>query len=157
KVGNFDLVLCGYQAIDGDTAQTGPQIAEYLNLPQACYVDNIEKVEKGEITVTRRNDDGYERLLLTLPALFTVSKIATVPRYPIMRNLIDACRENAPIQIWDAADIGALNHELGMEGSLTQVVKTFSPKTKRAGELLDGDVPRSVSVLLEKVRKAHLF
>ncbi len=157
KIGDFDLVLCGYQAIDGDTAQTGPQIAEYLGLPQACYVDNIEKFEHDKIIVTRRNDEGYERLSLTLPALLTVSKIASTPRYPMMRNLIDACRENAPIQVWNAANIGALNSELGMNGSLTQVVKTFSPKTKRAGELLEGDVPEAVSGLLKKVREAHLI
>jgi len=157
KIGDFDLILCGYQAIDGDTAQTGPQIAEYLGLPQACYVDNIENVEAGKITVTRRNDEGYERLSLTLPALLTVSKITVAPRYPMMGNLIDAGCEDAAIQIWNAADIGALNSELGMEGSLTQVVKTFSPKTKRVGELLEGDVPEMVSELLGKVRQAHLI
>ena len=157
KIGDFDLVLCGSQAIDGDTAQTGPQIAEYLNLPQACYVDNIEKFAAGEITVTRRNDDGYERLSLTLPALLTVSKISAAPRYPMMGNLIDACRENAPIEVWNAADIGALNNELGMVGSLTQVVKTFSPKGKRAGEILAGNIPEAVRGLLGKVREAHFL
>ncbi len=157
KIGDFDLVLCGYQAIDGDTAQTGPQLAEYLNLPQACYVDNIEKLEAGKITVTRRNDNGYERISLKLPALLTISKISAEPRYPLMGNLIDACREDAKIKIWNAADIGALSQELGMAGSLTQVVKTFSPKGKRAGEILAGEVPEAVSALLEKVREAHLL
>ena len=157
KVGDFDLVLCGYQAIDGDTAQTGPQIAEYLNLPQACYVDNIEKVEGDKIILTRRSDDVHERLAIGLPALLTVSHITVQPRYPAMGNLINACSEKAPIKIWDAADIGALNHEMGMEGSLTQVIKTFSPKTKRAGEMLDGDIPEAVGALLERVREAHLI
>ncbi|MCK5915196.1 MAG: electron transfer flavoprotein subunit beta/FixA family protein [Deltaproteobacteria bacterium] len=157
KIGNFDLVLCGYQAIDGDTAQTGPQIAEYLNLPQACYINNIEKVEGDKIIVTRCRDDVRERLAISLPALLTVSHITVSPRYPAMSNLINACSEKAPIKIWNAADIGALNHEMGMEGSLTQVIKTFSPKTSRAGEILEGDVPEVVNSLLGKMREVHLI
>ena len=157
KIGDFDLIMCGRQAIDGDTAQTGPQIAEYLQLPQACYVDHIEKFEDGRITLRRRNDTGYERLEITLPALLTVNNIPTPPRYPMMLNMINACNDNAPIEIWDAADIGARHDELGMGGSLTQVIKTFSPKSKRAGELFEGDVPEAVGKLLGKVREAHLL
>jgi len=157
KIGDFDLILCGYQAIDGDTAQTGPQIAEYLQLPQVCYVDEIEIFAPGEITLRRHNEAGYERLSVTLPALLTINKISTAPRYPMMLNLINACRETAPIEIWNAADIGARHDELGMAGSLTQVIKTFSPKSQRAGEMFEGDVPDAVSKLLVKVREAHLL
>ncbi len=157
KIGDFDLILCGRQAIDGDTAQTGPQIAEYLQLPQVCYVDEIEKYEDGQITLRRRNEAGYERLAVALPALVTVNNISTAPRYPMMLNLIAACSEKAPIEIWNAADIGARHDELGMAGSLTQVIKTFSPKSKRVGELFSGDVPDAVSKVLGKVREAHLL
>ncbi len=157
KIGDFDLIMCGRQAIDGDTAQTGPQIAEYLQLPQVSYVDKIEKFEVGRITLRRRSAAGFERFEVDLPALITVNDIATAPRYPIMLNLIDACSETAPIEVWNAADIGARHDELGMAGSLTQVIKTFSPKSKRAGELFTGDVPSAVSKLLVKVREVHLI
>ena len=92
-----------------------------------------------------------------MPALITVNDISTAPRYPMMLNLINACSEKAPIEIWNAADIGARHDELGMAGSLTQVIKTFSPKSQRVGELFTGDVPDAVSQLLEKVREAHLL
>ena len=156
KIAHYDLILCGRQAIDGDTAQTGPQLAEYLNLPQVSYVDNIEQLEKGRVTVTRRFEDGRQRLSVQLPALLTISHISTPPRYPAMANLIAACEQEASIQIWDAADIGAQTCEVGMEGSLTQVIKTFSPKNSRDGELFTGDIPEAVASLVEKMKQHHL-
>ena len=157
KIDDYDLILCGRQAIDGDTAQTGPQIAEYLNIPQASYVDKIEELKNGTITATRRLEDGYERLTISLPALLTITRIQTTPRYPEIGNLIAACHKRAPMEVWNAADIRAQTNEIGMEGSLTQVIKTFSPKSKREGELLTGDVPEAVTSLIGKLKQHHLL
>lgn len=157
KLGGFDLVLCGYQAIDGDTAQTGPQLAEFLGLPQVCCVSEVERTKTRGMVVKKDLEDGYELLELSLPALLTVSHAASQPRYPRLGNLIDACREGASILVWNAADIGARQFEVGMEGSLTQVVKTFSPKTRRAGEILEGDPAGAAGQLLLRVKEKHLL
>ncbi|NQT56432.1 MAG: electron transfer flavoprotein subunit beta/FixA family protein, partial [Desulfobacteraceae bacterium] len=157
KIGKYDLILCGRQAIDGDTAQIGPQVADYLNLPQVTYVSEIEKIEKKTIVVKRQLEDGFERVQCTLPALLTVIGELNRPRYPMIGNLIDACKEKAPIKVWNAADIGAKANELGLEGSLTHVIKTFAPKFKREGEIIEGDTKEAVNVLVGKLRENRLI
>jgi electron transfer flavoprotein beta subunit len=157
KVGKYDLILCGRQAIDGDTAQIGPQVADYLNLPQVTYVSKIEKIEKKTIMVIRQLEDGFERVQCTLPALLTVIGELNMPRYPMIGNLVDACKEKAPIKVWNAADIGAKANELGLEGSLTHVIKTFAPKFKREGEIIEGDIKEAVNVLVGKLRENRLI
>ena len=154
--GGFDLVLCGRQAIDGDTAQVGPQVAEYLDLPQVTYVYEVESVDAKRMVVKRRLEDGYERVQCDLPALLTVIGEMNTPRYPRMAGLLLACREKAPIQIWNAADIGVTTVQVGLEGSLTNVVKTFAPKSERRGELLEGDTGNAVESLIERFKENKL-
>jgi electron transfer flavoprotein beta subunit len=157
KTGDFDLILCGRQAIDGDTAQIGPQVAEYLGVPQVSYVFAIEEVRKGSLTVRRRLEDGFERLRCGLPALLTVIGQLNRPRFPRMDRLIDACRENARIRVWNAADIGAQTRDVGLEGSLTHVIKTFAPKFQRQGQILQGDPESAVKTLVGKLRENRLI
>lgn len=155
KIGEFDLVLCGRQAIDGDTAQIGPQVAEYLEIPQVTYVSEIEQVRDGFIVVKRKLEDGYERIQCGLPALLTVIGEINTPRYPDVGKLIDACGEKAPISIWNAADIGVQTKDVGLDGSLTHVVKTFAPKFKRGGEILEGDTETAVRDLIRKLKQSE--
>lgn len=157
KVGDFDLILCGRQAIDGDTAQIGPQVADYLGVPQVSYVFAIEEVKKGSLVVRRRLEDGFERIRCGLPALLTVIGELNRPRYPRMDRLIDACRENARIRVWNAADIGAQTRDVGLEGSLTHVIKTFAPKFQRQGQILQGDPETAVKSLVGKLRENRLI
>ncbi len=154
KIAVFDLVLCGRQAIDGDTAQIGPQVAEYLDLPQVTYVSRIEETADDRITVRRRLEDGYERIVCRLPALLTVIGEINRPRYPDVGRLIAACREKAPIRIWNAADIGVQTREVGLSGSLTHVIKTFAPKFQRQGERLEGDTETVVRELIARLKKS---
>ena len=156
-IGEFDLILCGRQAIDGDTAQIGPQLAEYLGVPQVSYVFDIEEVQKASITVKRRLEDGFERIRCTLPALLTVIGELNRPRYPRVDQLIDACRENARVRVWNAADIGAQSRDMGLDGSLTNVIKTFAPKFQRQGEILQGDAKTAVKTLVGKMRENRLI
>ena len=107
--------------------------------------------------VKRQLEDGFERIQCVLPALLTVIGELNVPRYPIVSNLIDACREKAPIKIWNAADIGAKANDLGLEGSLTHVIKTFAPKFKREGEIIEGGTKEAVNVLVNKLRENRLI
>lgn len=157
KVGEYDLILCGRQAIDGDTAQIGPQVADYLQLPQLTYVCEIEQIDKKGIIVKRRLEDGYERVQCTLPALLTAIGELNMPRYPMVGRLIDACKEKAPIRVWNAADIGVQTRQVGLEGSLTHVIKTFAPKFKREGEILEGDLKGAVTSLMGKLKENRLI
>jgi electron transfer flavoprotein beta subunit len=157
KIGQYDLILCGRQAIDGDTAQIGPQLAEYLGIPHVSYVCAIDETRKKGIVVKRRLEDGYEQIQCTLPALMTVIDELNTPRYPMVGDLIAACQEKAPITLWNAADIGVQTRDVGLEGSLTHVIKTFSPKFKREGEILEGDAKAAVSTLMGKLKENRLI
>jgi electron transfer flavoprotein beta subunit len=157
KIEKVDLILCGRQAIDGDTAQIGPQVADYLGVPHVSYVFEIEKIEEGKILVKRRLEDGYERIRCALPAMLTVIGEMNQPRYGLVSRLIDACKEKAPIKIWDAADIGVQTRDVGLEGSLTHVIKTFAPKSKRQGEILEGDTKTVVHNLLGKLKENRVI
>jgi len=156
KLKGYDLIICGRQAIDGDTAQIGPQVAEFLNVPQLTYVREIEQIDEKRIVVKRALEDGYERVEASLPAVITVVKEANKPRHPRVSFLIDACQDKAPIKIWNAADLGVTVQEIGLSGSLTRVIKTFSPKSKREGEMLEGDTQAVVSQLIGKLHEKHL-
>jgi len=157
KIGKYDLILCGRQAIDGDTAQIGPQVADYLHVPQVTYVFEIEKILKKAMVVKRRLEDGYERVQCNLPALLTVIGELNVPRYPVVGRLIDACKEKSPIKAWNASDIGVQARDVGLEGSFTQVIKTFAPKFKRQGEMLEGDAKKVAGTLVEKLKENKLI
>jgi electron transfer flavoprotein beta subunit len=152
KFGEYDLIICGRQAIDGDTAQIGPQVAECLGIPQVSYVFEIEEIDKNNMIVKRRLEDGFEKIRTSTPALLTVIGEMNTPRYPVVSNLLDACGEKAPIKVWDAADIGVTTSEVGLEGSYTNVIKTFAPKSERAGEVLEGDTKTQVKVLIGKLK-----
>lgn len=151
--GEFDLLICGRQAIDGDTAQVGPQIAEYLSIAQITYVFEIEQVSDRTITVKRRLEEAYERVECRLPALVSVIGEINKPRYARMDLLINGCGQKAPIRIWNAADIGVQTSETGIEGSLTKVIKTFAPKAQRRGERIEGNARAAAAQLLSRLRE----
>ncbi|MEW5908219.1 MAG: electron transfer flavoprotein subunit beta/FixA family protein [Thermodesulfobacteriota bacterium] len=155
KIGGYDLIFCGRQAIDGDTAQIGPQVADYLGIPQVTYVFQIESVETESLIVKRRLEDGFERILCRIPALLTVIGDLNRPRYPRIERLIRACRDKAPIQVWNAADIGVKADQVGLEGSLTHVIKTFAPKFKREGKRLEGKTEDVVRELIRNLKESE--
>jgi electron transfer flavoprotein beta subunit len=157
KLDAYDLILCGRQAIDGDTAQIGPQVAEYLGIPHTSYVFQVEGFQNGSVLVKRRTDEGFERVACRLPALLTVIGEMNAPRYPAVGRLIDACREKAPIRVWNAADLGLKAVDVGFEGSLTHVIRTFAPKSRRQTEMLAGDPKTVVADLLGKLRGSRLI
>ncbi len=156
RLRRYDLIICGRQAIDGDTAQIGPQVAEFLGLPQLTYVRGIEEIDEKRIVVQRSLEDGYERMASPLPALITVIGEINRPRSPRVDLLIDACKDVANIKIWDVADLGLTVQEVGLRGSLTRVIKTFPPKSKREGEMLKGSKDEVVSQLLDRMHSKHL-
>ena len=148
RIGEFDLVIAGRQAVDGDTAQIGPQVAEFLGIPQLTYVRQIEAVE-GKVVVERVLEAGCERIEAPTPVLVTVLASLNEPRHPTVQGLLFATSDRAPIKIWNAADIGAKAPDLGFAGSLTQVIRTFTPKEARDTRYLEGS-PASVAAELVK-------
>lgn len=150
KVADYDLIICGRQAIDGDTAQVGPQIAECLDLPQITYVRKIE-IDGKTMRVERALEDGFERIETTLPALITVIKDLNQPRYPSVRGIVEACRE-AKYPIWTAKDIDAEPSKIGLEGSPTQVKRSFAPEPHGAGLILEGTTEQMAKDLVAKLK-----
>jgi electron transfer flavoprotein beta subunit len=150
KVGDYDIIICGRQAIDGDTAQVGPQVAECLDLPQITYVRKIE-LDGKTMRAERTLEDGFERIETTLPALITVIKDLNEPRYPSVRGIVEACRE-AVYPIWTAKDIDAEPSKIGLDGSPTQVKRSFAPEPHGAGLILEGTTEQMAKDLVAKLK-----
>ncbi len=154
KVG-YDLVICGREAIDGDTAQIGPQMAEHLGLPQITYVRKVE-VQGDKIVCERALEDGYEIVEAKLPALITVISDLNKPRYPSVRGIVDAYREKE-VKVWGAADVSCDENCIGLTGSPTEVKKTFAPEPKGEGELLEGTVDEMARQLVVKLKETNVL
>jgi electron transfer flavoprotein alpha/beta subunit len=144
RIGTFDVILCGKQAIDGDTGQVGPGIARQLGINQLTYVFKIEDMDldAGTVRVERLLEEGREVVASRLPALLTVVKDINKPRYPSFKGIRRASRMEIPI--WKAGDLEGADAKLfGLDGSPTRVVKVFNPPA-RAGqvEIIKGDTPQ---------------
>jgi electron transfer flavoprotein beta subunit len=154
KLDEFDIILCGKQAIDGDTGQVGPGIASQLGITQLTYVFKIISIdpEARLITVERLLEEGREIVEARLPALLTVVKDINQPRSPSFIQIREASKR--PIPTWTAADLPGVDpSRLGLKGSPTQVIRIFSPP-KRAGvlELIKGgSVEESAGILADKI------
>ncbi len=145
-----DLILCGKQAIDGDTAQVGPGLACRLNLPYATCVQKTRDVSARSIEVERMMDDGYDVLRLPLPALLTVVKDINEPRVASLKGKMKA--KKATCTVLSAADIEADPRSIGLAGSPTQVVRVFSPEARGDRKMFTGSVEEQVSQLVDGLR-----
>lgn len=134
---NFDLIICGRQAIDGDTAQVGPQIAELLNIPQITFVQKIIKIHEHTIIVQKETQIGYDIIEAKLPLLLTCTSDVSEYGYPTLNGIEDAFKQN--IEIWKASDLEAEKERLGLKGSPTWVKKSFTPTQQRGGNILRGN------------------
>lgn len=154
KIGNFDLVICGKQASDGDTAQVGPGIATHLDLPQATYVRRIDTVHLDTtpkiMVVERLLEEGYELLELSLPALVTVVKEINSPRLPSLRGKMKA--RGAVIPAWSNKDLNVDENQIGLKGSPTQVVRIFTPPQKEGGRIFEGEPQDVADLLVEEIK-----
>lgn len=137
KIGDFDLVLCGKQAIDGDTAQVGPEMAEHLGIPFIGFVRKIREIRPGFVCVERMTDEGGDVVESPLPAVISVVKDINQPRLPSLRGKMRA-RNFEAVQ-WEASDIGADPDRIGLAGSPTWVTRSFTPEPRQGGEILRGD------------------
>jgi len=145
-----DVVLCGKQAIDGDTAQVGPEMAEFLDIPHISYIRKIDEVGEKKIVVQRLMDDGYDVIESSLPVLLTVVKELNVPRMPSLKGKMAA--KKAVIKKMSAADIGAAEDKLGLKGSPTQVKNIFAPETKKDRKMFEGLTEEKVMALINELQ-----
>lgn len=149
KIGGYDLVFAGRQAIDGDTAQVGPQIAERLNLPQVTYVQNI-KIEDGKAVVQRQMEDGYEVIEVELPAMLTCIKELNKPRYMTVEGIYEAYKQDIPI--WGLSDLPLDKNGVGLKASPTKVYRSFTPPPKGKGVTWRGAPKELVGKLMNDLR-----
>ncbi|MGL4483845.1 MAG: electron transfer flavoprotein subunit beta [Anaerovoracaceae bacterium] len=154
KLEKVDLLFAGRQAIDGDTAQVGPQLAEKMDIPQVTYVEEFELAENmKDITVKRALEDGYEMIKIQTPCMLTAIKELNVPRYMSIGGIFGA--KDKPMHTWNAADIQVDLDTVGLEASPTNVFRSFTPKPKGKGHTIEGDSDNDVArkLLIELYEK----
>lgn len=155
KIGDYDIIFAGRQAIDGDTAQVGPQIAEKLGLPQVTYMKEFT-MEGDTITVKRALEDGYELLKLKTPCVLTAIKELNTPRYMIIRGILKGAK--ADIKVWNADDIGVDKTVVGLKASPTNVFRSFTPKPKGQGVVVEGDTAKELAGnLIGALKEKHII
>ncbi len=155
KIGNFDLIICGKQAIDGDTAQVGPGLAKKLNIPYVTYVRKVEEIKEKFILVERMVETGFEVVKLPLPALITVVKEINEPRLPSLKGMMKS--KKTEITVWRADNLNGIEDKFGLKGSSTQVINIFTPPAREGGEMIIGDTKTQVAKLVQKIRKANII
>ncbi len=157
KIGPVDLVICGKQAIDGDTAQVGPGIATRLGIPQLTYVSKVREIDfaKKKIVVERLLENGREVVESSLPALITVVKDINEPRLPSLLGIKKAAK--AQIPTLTAKDVGVDENKVGLKGSPTWVSKIFTPEARGGGEVLKGELSEVVPLLAEKLMETKFI
>jgi len=146
-----DIIICGKQAIDGDTAQVGPEVAEFLNIPHISYVRRIDDITDSSIRVQRLMDEGYDVVESSLPVLLTVVKELNEPRLPSLKGKIAA--KKTEIKKWGQADIEADDNDIGLKGSPTQVKNIFVPELRKDRKILKGTPEEQVNALIEELRR----
>ena len=151
----FDLLITGRQAIDGDTAQVGPQIAEHLDLPQVSYLEDLSFDGKKTFTIKRAIEDGYQMLEVDAPCVVTVLSNAYKPRYMNVRGIVEAY--DKPVEMWGFEQITVAEEKLGLKGSPTRVHKAFTRGVKSSGELYEVEAAVAVGIIMSKLKEKFIL
>ncbi len=153
KIGNFNIIFCGLQAIDGDTAQVGPEIAAQLRIPQITHCESVEKLVGKKLTAKVQTDDGYKIVEVRLPVLITGTTPSSFePTNPPMMSIMKANKK--PFSTLDADELGGNKDDYGLNGSLTEVIKVYSPPARQQGVVIKEETPEvSVQKLIELLSK----
>lgn len=152
---DFDLVITGRQAIDGDTAQVGPQIAEHLDLPQVTYVENLEFDGDKLFTIRKSTEEGYQTVQVESPCVVTVLATANKARYMSVRGIVEAY--DREVEIWNFNNISVDEAKLGLNGSPTRVWKSFTKGAKAAGKVFEVEPAEAVDVIIEKLKEKFII
>lgn len=147
-----DVILMGKQAMDGDTGQVGPGVAENLGIPHITDIRKIEEIdENGNITVERLLEEGYVRLRAKMPVVLTVVKEINEPRLPSLKGKLAAKKKE--IAFVNAEQLDVYADRIGLEGSPTQVIKIFTPPRPKGGKIIEGEVPDAVAELIRELKE----
>jgi electron transfer flavoprotein beta subunit len=152
---DYDMIFAGRQAIDGDTAQVGPQIAEHLSIPHVSYVSDLELEEAQSVVVKRAFEDGYQKIRVKMPCLVTTLSEMNTPRYMTVGGVFDAYR-GKEIETWDRTALEVEEKNLGIKGSPTRVKKSFTKPLKEKGFVYD-DVSsaEAAKIIVEKLTEKY--
>ncbi len=152
---DYDLIITGRQAIDGDTAQVGPQIAEHLNIPVISYAEDI-RVEGDYVIVKRQYEDRYHEIKAKMPCLVTALSELNVPRYMTPGGIFDAY--DSEVTVWGRNDLKDVDDSnLGLKGSPTKIAKASDKVRKGAGEKVTLDASESVDYIMSKLKEKHVI
>jgi electron transfer flavoprotein beta subunit len=151
KIADYDLIIAGKQAIDGDTAQVGPETADMLGIPFVAYIKKIDRIDGKKMVAERLMDEGYDIVETSLPALITVVKEINQPRVPSLKGKMKA--KSLKVTSWNAKDIGADDSKCGLKGSPTKVVKIFPPSPRGQREVLTGSMEDQITTVVSKLRE----
>lgn len=150
KILDYDLIITGRQAIDGDTAQVGPQVAEHLDLPQVTYVENLQFKAPKTFTIKKATEEGYQTVEVDAPCVVTVLASANHPRYMSVSGIVTAYQRE--VEIWGFDNIKVDENKLGLKGSPTRVAKSFTKGGKMAGQLYEVDAKEAVGIIVNKLK-----
>lgn len=154
-LGEADIIFAGRQAIDGDTAQVGPQVAQRLNIPVVTYVQNVE-VKDGNCRIQRQLEDGYEVIEVKCPCLLTCVQELNEPRYMTIGGIQEAFKKE--ITVWDHEDIRLDPKDCGLNASPTQVFRSFTPDLKGKGEMIPGgSIAEMATTLVSRLKQKHII
>jgi electron transfer flavoprotein beta subunit len=154
-LGETHLVICGKQAIDGDTAQVGPGVSEMLGIPFVSWVRKVEEITVQSIKVERLMEEGYDVVEMPLPGLITVIKEINTPRLASLKGKMRA--KSAKIVTFDAKTLAAEKEKIGLTGSPTQVLRSFVPERKSGGEKISGELPQLVEKIVSTVLELNVI
>ena len=153
---DYDLIITGRQAIDGDTAQVGPQIAEHLDLPQVSYMEDLQYDEATKtFTVRKQMEDGYQILQMQAPCVVTALASAVQPRYMTVSGIVNAFDKE--VEVWGADRINVPEDRIGKAGSPTSVFKSFPKQLKPAGQTFEVPAEDAVDLILYKLIEKHII
>lgn len=159
KIGNYDLIICGRQAIDGDTAQVGPEIAEFLNLPQVTYAKNV-RVEGNKLVVNRFTETGDYVIEAEMPVLLTAIKELNEPRYPSVKGIYKGYEtlKDEEIKVLTLADLDIDTTQIGLKGSPTNVYRSFVPVKSKESQIMNGkDKKEESNTLMSALHSLNLI
>ena len=152
---DYDLVITGRQAIDGDTAQVGPQIAEHLDLPQVTYVENLKFDGNKTFTIKKSTEEGHQIVEVDAPCVLTALASGVKPRYMSVRGIVEAY--DREIELWNYTNITVDENKIGLNGSPTRVYKSFTKGVKAAGQIYEVEPTEAADIIINKLKEKFII
>ena len=157
KTLDYDLIITGRQAIDGDTAQVGPQIAEQLGIPQVSYAAEVKIAEDGAVVVKRQFEDRYQLLKVKTPCLITALSELAQPRYMTVSGIVNAYNKEVKVLTFEDVKNNLNPDFIGLKGSPTNVKQSFTKQVKGAGTVINVSADEAVKTIMDKLIEKHII